>query len=168
MYPELVLGLDPATVASGWAILAVNGADQEVRNCGTYRAPGKERLGQLASIYEWALGLVDQWAPVLVAVETVYHGPSPRTTIRLAEVGAVVRLAAHHAGAVIVDIAPSERIGAIGLGGRPDKADLIRAVNVLYRLELSDHNAADAVAIAAAGAVDLKRSALGFPGLMLD
>lgn len=166
MPDRILIGFDPATRASGWAVLAVG--DQEViRASGVYRAPGTDRLGRLAAIYEFVLGLVDQWAPVLVAVETVYHGPNAATTIKLAEVGAMVRLGAHHAGAAVLDVSPAERVQAIGLSGRPGKGEIVDQVNLIYGLTvspISDDNEADAVAIAAAGAVGLRLEAVGLTG----
>lgn len=168
MTDRILIGFDPATRASGWAVLAVG--DQEViRASGVYRAPGTDRLGRLAAIYEFVLGLVDQWAPVLVAVETVYHGPNAATTIKLAEVGAMVRLGAHHAGAAVLDVSPAERVQAIGLSGRPGKGEIVDRVNMLYPVypaapPISDDNEADAVAIAAAGAVGLRLEAVGLTG----
>lgn len=165
MRPDIVLGLDPATRASGWAVLAVDGHAQTVRGSGVYHARGEDRLGQLAAIYEWALGLVDQWAPAVVAVESVYFGINAQTTIRLAEVGAVVRLAASHAGAVVVDIAPAARVGAVGLQGQPGKAAITKAVNLIFGLDLVDDNEADAIAIASAGAAILHGQRMGLAGL---
>ena len=162
---RIVLGLDPATRASGYAVLQ----GDRVLDAGVYVAVGApesggHRLAQLAEIWRWAVALVCQWQPAVVAVETVHHGPNAHTTIRLAEVGAVVRLAAHHAGRAVVDISPAERGAAIGVGGRFTKADIVRAVNLIYGLDLEDDNAADAVAIAAAGAQYLQREALGLQG----
>lgn len=168
-YPEridrILIGFDPATRSSGWAVLAVGG-QEVIRASGVYRAPGTDRLGRLAAIYEFVLGLVDQWAPVLVAVETVYHGPNAATTIKLAEVGAMVRLGAHHAGAAVLDVSPAERVQAIGLSGRPGKGEIVDQVNLIYpaRPPISDDNEADAVAIAAAGAVGLRLEAVGLTG----
>ncbi len=162
---RIVLGLDPATRASGYAVLQGN----RVLEAGVYVAVGKpggagHRIAQLAEIWRWAVGLVCQWQPAAVAVETVHHGPNAQTTIRLAEVGAAVRLAAFHAGRAVVDISPAERCQAVGAGARAGKGEILRAVNLIYGLELEDDNAADAVAIATAGAQYLQLEALGLQG----
>lgn len=159
---RVVLGLDPATRASGYAVLQ----GDRVLEAGVYVAVGApdsggHRLAQLAEIWKWAVGLVCQWQPAVVAVETVHHGPNAQTTIRLAEVGAAVRLAAFHAGRAVVDVSPAGRCQAIGAPTSAAKADIVRAVNLIYSLDLKDDNAADAVAIATAGAQYLQREALG-------
>jgi len=156
MSDRIVIGLDPATRASGYAVMQ----GDRVLTAGFYRALGEDRMAQLSEIYSWARFLVIKQAPngdkPLVAVETVWHGPNAQTTIRLAEVGAVVRLAAHRAGAVVVDVSPAERCKALSLPVTAGKGDVMRAVNAIYGVELMDHNAADAVAIAAAGAAIYK------------
>ena len=156
MSDRIVIGLDPATRASGYAVME----DDRVLVASFYRARGVEacgnRVAQVAEIYSWARFLVVKWAlngaRPLVAVETVWFGPNAQTTLRLAEVGAVVRLAAHRAGADVVDVSPAERCKALSLPVTAGKGDVMRAVNAIYGLEVMDHNAADAVAIAAAGA----------------
>lgn len=156
---RVIVGFDPATKASGWAILGLDGDRETILKAGTFRPVGLDRMGALANLYTWARDLVKLWTPAAVAIETVYHGPNAQTTIRLAEVGAVIRLAVMHAGAGIlevVEVAPAERAKVLGLGGRCTKADIVAAVNLIYGLELSDHNAADAVAIAAQGAAFLR------------
>lgn len=167
MSDRIVIGLDPATRASGYAVMQ----EDQVLEAGLFRAQSVKVLGnrvaQLNEIYQWAKFLVVKRAmngarPLLaiVAVETVWYGPNVQTTLRLAEVGAVVRLAAHRAGAVVVDVSPAERCKALSLPVTAGKGDVMRAVNAIYGVELMDHNAADAVAIAAAGAGIYRRDDL--------
>lgn len=161
--PEIVvIGMDPATTVSGWAVLGLGNGAEWVLKAGVF-APGADhgRLGILAELFEWAGQMVSEWRPALVAVETVYHGPNPKTTIRLAEVGAVVRLGALLCGGEVCDVAPADRCRALGLAGNASKAEVLTAVNRIYSCELTDHNAADAVAVASAGGRHLRRVALG-------
>ena len=158
----VIVGLDPATRASGFAVVA----GDQVLSAGVYVAVGKpgggagHRIAQLAEIFRWCSDLMIEWQPAACAVETVYHGPNARTTIRLAEVGAAVRLAAHFCGVALIDITPAERCAAVGVGGAAAKAEVLRAVNLLFGLDLADHNTGDAVAIAAAAAAVLRARAM--------
>lgn len=163
--PEwIVIGLDPATRVSGYAVLGLADGCEWVLKAGVFQPKAEGRLGILADLFMWAGELVDNWDPVLVAVESVFHGPNPSTTIKLAEVGAVVRLGALLEGARVFDVAPAERCRALGLAGNATKAEVLDRVNLIYSCELTDHNATDAVAVASAGGRQLRCEAMGLAG----
>lgn len=159
---SVVLGLDPATRASGWAALAVAGDIERVIESGVYHAAGSDLMGRLVALYGFAGDLVKKFDPALVCVETVFHGRNAQTTIALAQVGAAVRLGAYAMDApVIIDCSPAERCGAVGLSGKAGKTEIVSAVRAIYSEDIRNNNAADAVAIAAFGAAWLRREALG-------
>ena len=153
---RVILGFDPATKASGWAALGLEAGAEFPIEWGTHNAIGMELTGRLAAIFEFVREKVRHYRPVVVVVESVFHGPNAKTTIALAGVGAAVRLAAHLEGAAVLDCAPAERLGALGLGGKASKAEVLEAVRRIYSIPVRGHNAADAIAIAAWGAGQLK------------
>lgn len=159
---QVAIGFDPATRASGWAVLAVAGNIERVIASGVYNAQGADLLGRLVGLEGFAYELGREWSPDLVAVEAIFHGPNAKTTIALAQVGAAVRLGVYRAGAApILDVAPSERAVAVGLSGSASKGDIGRAVRAIYLVDVSDHNATDAIAIAAVAGAELRREASG-------
>ena len=161
---QVVLGLDPAATATGWAVVEREDGTERVQFAGVCRPGVTERIAILGALYEWTKATVWGFKPDAVAIEAVYHGPNARTTILLAEVGAVIRLAVLHAGVRsgrILDVRPAERLSALGLRGNASKGEVVRAINTLYGHELTDHNAADAAAVALAGLGKLRCAELG-------
>lgn len=159
---SVAIGFDPASRATGWAVLAVAGDIERVIGVGVYNAQGADLLGRLVGIEAFAYELAREWSPDLVAVEAIFHGLNAKTTIALAQVGAAVRLGAYRAGSPpILDVSPSERAVAVGLSGSASKGEIGRAVRSIYEIEVFDHNSTDAIAIAAAAAAELRREAAG-------
>ena len=160
----MVLGLDPAATATGWAVVEREDGAERVVFAGVCRPEAAGRLAILSGLYHWGRALVETRELDAVAIEAVYHGPNAKTTILLAEVGAVLRLAALHGGIKsgrILDVRPAERLSALGLRGNASKGEVVRAINTLYGHELTDHNAADAAAVALAGLGKLRCAELG-------
>src|SRR5262249_33964431 len=94
-----VLGLDPAAAgATGYAVLDSDGKYHQVVRYGALRVPRvrqKESPGAvLQEIHELVGELVKQFAPTVIAVESVFTALNMRTALRLAEVRGVVLLAA--------------------------------------------------------------------------
>jgi len=161
---QFVIGLDPAATATGWAVVVREDGAERVVFAGVCRPEATERIAILAALYEWGRALVETWQPQAVAIEAVFHGPNAKTTILLAEVGAVLRLGVLHGGIEsgrILDVRPAERLSALGLRGRATKDEVVAAINTLYGYELTDHNEADAAAVALAGLSKMRLAALG-------
>lgn len=143
-----ILGIDPSTVATGWALLYDG---ESVIASGLY-VPAGEGDARLLHAYRWLRGMVDAHEPDIVAVETPFFKLNARTLITLASLGAAFRLAAAIEGVPLVGITPAQRGPALGLAGNAGKTQILYTVNAVYGLDLADHNVADAVAIAAAAA----------------
>ena len=155
-----VLGLDPSTVATGWALLAVEGRDEGVVASGVYHPPKGSLDERLAAAYHWLNGIDVTHDPHVLAIETPFFKLNARTLAVLAGLGAAFRLAATLAGMRVVEITPAGRCTGIGLAGNASKSQVLYTVNAIYGLNLTDHNEADAVAIAAAAAVKLREARL--------
>ena len=52
----------------------------------------------------------------------------------------------------------------MGLSGSATKGEIARAVRAIYSVDVTDHNATDAIAIAAVAGAELRREASGLPG----
>lgn len=154
--PLRVLGIDPSTVGTGRALLVADGGRETVTDVGVYAPRGEDLNARLLSAYEWLQQILAAQAPDVVALETPFFKLNAQTLITLASLGAAYRLAAVRAGLRVLEIQPARRCTAIGLAGNASKSQVLYTVNAIYNLALTDHNMADAVAIAAAGALALR------------
>jgi len=148
-----ILGIDPSTVATGWCVLAVDGSHEGVAAGGVYTPPKGDADARLLDAFRWLRGAVEIHGPDVVAIETPFYRMNARTLVTLAQLGAAFRLAATIEGLPVEPVAPAERCTALGLAGNVDKRQVLYTVNAVYNLSLTDHNEADAVAIAAAAAL---------------
>lgn len=158
---NIILGLDPSTVATGWAVLALDGYNEGITASGVYEpSPGLAFDDLLMEAYTWCLGVVQVHLPDTLAIETPFFALNAKTLAMLAGLGAVLRLAARLQGMEVHTVAPSERCTALGLSGQASKEQVLHAVNALYNLNLENWNESDAVAVAAAGAQQLRAAVI--------
>lgn len=155
-----ILGLDPSTVATGWAVLDVLDGQETIAGCGAWAPPGRDLDQKLASAHNWLHDLIDRYGPSVLGIETPFFKLNAQTMHTLSSLGAAFRLAATLRAVRVVAVTPAGRCTAIGLGGNAEKLQVLYTVNAIFGLELTNHNISDAVAIAAAAALKLREEIL--------
>lgn len=151
-----ILGLDPSLQATGRAILEVNGHEETTGAVGVFQPRGADLDAKLLAAFEWMTEVIEQFKPDVVAIETPFFKLNANTLATLAALGAVYRLAATRAGLRVIEVPPAKRCLAVGMPGNADKPQVCAAVNAIYSLDLTDYNISDAVAVAAAGALQIR------------
>lgn len=158
----LILGLDPSTVATGWALLSVDGGDESVIASGVFQPVCEGSFEELLlSAFHWTREVIEVHGPDVLAIETPFFKLNARTLATLAGLGAAFRLAAALDGLDVAPITPSARCTAVGCAGNASKRQVQYAVNAVYGLDLVDTDESDAVAIAAAGALRWRMEQMG-------
>jgi len=91
-----VLGVDPAVAgATGYGVIEIDGKHARLMRFGALRLPARVTFAvRLREIHFLISGLVEQFAPDAVAVESVFTALNIRTALKLAEMRGVVLLAA--------------------------------------------------------------------------
>jgi len=154
--PGRVLGIDPGTATTGFALVAERrpgaGADEpHLVECGVIRTkagvPMPERLVQ---IHGALTQLIDELQPDAVAVEELFFSANVTTAISVGQARGVILLAAASAGLPVAEYKPNVVKQAISGYGGADKRQMQEMVRMLLRLEEVPRpdDAADAVAIA--------------------
>ncbi|MGA9939417.1 MAG: crossover junction endodeoxyribonuclease RuvC, partial [Candidatus Acidiferrales bacterium] len=94
-----VLGVDPAVAgATGFGVIEIDGSSARLMHFGAWKLPSKVTFAvRLREIHFLVTGIVQQFAPDAVAVESVFTALNAATALRLAEVRGVVLLAAAQA-----------------------------------------------------------------------
>ena len=108
-----VLGLDPAaTGPTGYGIVEGDGRQCRLLHYGALKiAANRRKEGEGAALQEVharLCGLIDEFAPDVLAVEGIFSALNVRTALRLAEVRGVVLLAAAQHGVEVCSYAPRE------------------------------------------------------------
>lgn len=147
-----VLGVDPAvTGATGYGVIECDGPSTRPMRFGALKLPRRATFAvRLREIHFLVSGLVDQFQPDAVAVESVFTALNMRTALRLAEMRGVVLLAAAQAQIPAHSYSPREiKASVAGFGGASKQQiqQMVRSLLVLPAIP-EPTDASDALAVA--------------------
>jgi crossover junction endodeoxyribonuclease RuvC len=144
-----VLGVDPGSNATGWALVVAKGNRYELESAGVVRPRKGSRCLRLADLQDKLAAVVEQHAPDCAAVESSFSGLNPKSGIALAESRGVILAVLGHRQLAVSSYTPAQVKSAVVGHGQAEK----QQVNymVVRLLGLSDPppaDAADAMAVA--------------------
>lgn len=144
-----ILGIDPGSRFTGYAVIDAVGAEAGVVEHGVFRLPPKQPVTERLKILDGLLReLVDQHRPDEVVVEEAFAAVNVRSALVLGQVRGVVIVAAG-AGCPVFEYSPRAVKKAIAGYGQADKKQVAQMVTTLLRLpEIPAEDAADALALA--------------------
>jgi crossover junction endodeoxyribonuclease RuvC len=150
-----VLGIDPAaTGPTGYGVVESDGRRCKLLHYGALRITTSRRKespgAPLQDVHELLCGLIKQFAPDVLAVESIFSALNVRTALRLAEVRGVVLLAAAQHGLAVHSYSPREVKACIAGYGHADKRQMQLMVRALLSMTETPEpaDAADALAVA--------------------
>lgn len=150
-----VLGVDPAAAGpTGFGILETDGRIFRVVNYGAFQTPAKRQKtspgAALQDVHTAISELLRDFAPHVLAIESVFTALNIKTALRLAEVRGVVLLAAEQCGVEVFSYSPREVKACVAGYGHADKKQMQLMVKAtLGMTELPEpSDAADALAVA--------------------
>ena len=150
-----VLGIDPASAGpTGFGIVESDGRHRHLLHYGALKVAVKRQKecagAVLQDVYARVCGLIGEYLPDALAVESVFTALNMRTALRLAEVRGVILLAAAQHDVIVYSYAPREVKASVAGHGHADKRQMQMMVRALLSMsempEPSD--AADALAVA--------------------
>ena len=145
----LILGLDPGSLHTGFALLERQGALLRAVEAGRISCPralpAMARIGELATRLT---ALVIRSRPDLAALESPFHGVNSRSLIVLAQARGALLAALAQAGVEVVEFSPATVKSAVAGHGRADKAQVARMLRLQLKLpaEALSPDATDALA----------------------
>src|SRR5215467_12836423 len=150
-----VLGGDPAAVGpTGYGIVEGDGRQCRMLHYGALKTRAKKhKEGEGAALQEvhgLLCGLIQEFVPDAMAVESIFSALNVRTALRLAEVRGVVLLAAAQHGVEVHSYAPREVKATIAGHGHADKRQMQIMVRAILSMNATPEppDAADALAVA--------------------
>lgn len=144
-----ILGIDPGLNATGWGVIAQDGARLSLIDFGVIKAPPKAPMAhRLCFIFEAVEALVEAHAPHEAAVEDQFVHANPGSALKLGQARAAAMLAPARAGLPVGEYAPRlVKKAVVGTGGA-EKAQVAAMIAVLLPGAKAQADAADALAVA--------------------
>jgi crossover junction endodeoxyribonuclease RuvC len=167
-----VLGVDPAAAGpTGYGIVESDGRRCRMLHYGALKVAAARHKGSegavLQEVHALLCGLIEEFAPDAMAVESIFSALNVRTALRLAEVRGVVLLAAAQHGVEVHSYAPREVKATIAGHGHADKRQMQIMVRAILSMTVTPEppDAADALAVALCHLqMDQARRSFGLPG----
>lgn len=144
-----ILGIDPGSRATGWALIESVGSRVSLVDCGVVRPKGKGRVQLLAGLAERLRVVVEEMKPDCGAVESSFSGINAKSGLALAESRGVVLAVLGTAGFPVSAYSPA-RIKAtiVGRGAATKEQVGFMVVRLLDLDRKPPSDAADAIAVA--------------------
>jgi crossover junction endodeoxyribonuclease RuvC len=145
---QRVLGVDPGSSATGWALVVAEGNRYHLEATGVVRAKGADRAAKLADLQHRFSEVLERVAPDCAAVESSFSGRNPRSGLALAESRGVILAALGRLAIAAHSYTPAEVKSAIVGNGRAEKQQIVYMVTRLLGLRSEPaRDAADAIAV---------------------
>jgi len=144
-----ILGVDPGSVATGWAVVAGTPERPQVLACGVIKTQARKPFGErLATIQDRFVEILGEHRPALAAVESPFHGASARSALQLAHARGVILAALSKAGIVTAEYSPASVKKTVAGNGRATKEQVAYMVERIAGIRSASHDLTDAVAVA--------------------
>ncbi len=149
----IILGIDPGTRVMGYGVLRAVGNKAEALALGVVdmRRTGDTYL-RLGHIYERVTGIIDEYKPDEMAIESQYMGVNAQSMLKLGRAQGVAIAAAIERDVPICEYAPTRVKMAITGRGSASKEQVAGMLTRMLRIEADNANrtldATDALAVA--------------------
>jgi len=149
--PSICLGVDPGSLACGWAVVSRFGSRMELLEAGVIRSPGGMAFDlRILGIHTRLAEAIALHHPNFMAVESPFVDKNVATALKLGQIRGGILLTAGLHGLSVGDYSPMQVKKAVSGYGWADKNQVGKMVQVLLNLKqplASDASDAAAVAI---------------------
>jgi crossover junction endodeoxyribonuclease RuvC len=147
---EVVFGIDPGSVVTGYGVISQEGGRLRYLDCGVIKSPSRLDFPErLRRIHSGLVAAIEEASPDSVAVESVFHAKHASSALKLGQARGVALLAAAQAEKPIHEYAPAQVKRAVTGNGRADKEQVRQMVETLLGRKIDlPADATDALAVA--------------------
>jgi crossover junction endodeoxyribonuclease RuvC len=145
-----ILGIDPGSRITGYAVIATRGHEIGFVTCGTIRTAGETDFSRrLLTIFRDLCEVISVHAPVVAAIEDIFIDRNPRSALKLGHARGAAVVAALHNNLAVYDY-PARKVKQSVAGyGQAEKGQVQHMVRALLGLDsIPSQDAADALAVA--------------------
>ena len=129
---DRIIGIDPGTNVMGYGLLETDGKKVSLVAMGTMKLNRFENhYVRLNRIYERVSGLIAQYSPSCMAIESPFFGKNVQSMLKLGRAQGVAMAAAIHFGIPITEYAPLKiKLAVTGNGGasKEQVAEMIKRI----------------------------------------
>ena len=150
LHREVILGIDPGSLITGWGLIELIGTQLHHLAHGTIAASAAMALpSRLSQIHTGLRGIIERHQPATVSLEKVFFSRNAQSALKLGQARGVALLAAAERQLSISEYSAAEiKLAVVGYG-RASKGQVQRMVSVLLCLRGAIRaDAADALASA--------------------
>jgi crossover junction endodeoxyribonuclease RuvC len=147
----VVLGIDPGTLTTGYALVARTDGAMRLLGCGVIRnAAGRPLSSRLTFIYEGLRRIIGDHKPDECAIESAFYGKNAQSALKLGHARGVCMLAAVLDGLPLAEYSPREvKKAVVGTGTASKEQVQYMVKNLLGAAERTmTHDTSDAAAVA--------------------
>ncbi len=144
-----VLGVDPGSRATGWALIVAIGNRTHLEGCGIVRPKGSDHALRLADLDRRFTTLISELTPDCAAVESGFSGRNPKSGLILAESRGVLLAALGRIEIPVHPYTPAQvKSAMVGHGTAEKKQVAFMVVRLLGLTKTPPSDAADAAGVA--------------------
>jgi len=148
---EIILGIDPGSRRTGYAILSRTGSTYEAITLGVLKAEKfDDHADRLNFLHKEVMLLIDEHKPSLCAIETPVYGKDPLAMLKLGRAQAACILAIVGKGLPVAEYYPKAVKKSITGNGNAAKEQVAYMLGKLLNMDASNisNDATDALAVA--------------------
>ena len=149
---QVLLGIDPGTAATGFGVVEVDSRRRaKLIACGVIRtSPGADLADRLLEIHDEVAGLIAQFSPAVLSLESAFYGKNVRSALTLGQARGAIVVAAARSGVEVAEYAPraiKKAVVGTGSATKDQVAYMVRR-HLRLRTDPAPSDAADGVAAA--------------------
>ncbi len=148
---EIIMGIDPGTLVTGYGIILADGNRYTPLDYGCITPPAKFKLSERYEvIYDSVNQLIEKHRPTVLVIETQFIGKNVNSILKLTMVRGIIMIAAKKNGVAIYEYGPKQAKKAVVGHGSASKFQVQGMVQRLLNLGAipQPDDAADALALA--------------------
>lgn len=149
--PYRILGVDPGTVALGFAIVEIHPRSRRVIEIGVLKlAKMKDHADRLATIHRRLTQVISTHKPAIMAIEAPFFGKNPQSMLKLGRAQGVCMAAAMGLEVPVTEYAPRKIKQSITGNGNASKEQVAAMLANEFELDASRYieDATDALGVA--------------------
>lgn len=145
-----VIGIDPGSRHTGWAIVRETSGVLKLVNCGVCSPPARQEFAErLAAIYHGLSKVLEEYTPSEVGIEQVFSAVNVATALKLGQARGVALAACAARGLPIFDYEPTLVKKTLVGAGRAEKSQVAFMAGRLLGVKAEwSVDASDAIGIA--------------------
>jgi len=148
---RIIFGIDPGTNIMGYGLILNKGKKIELINMGILKLTGyKDHFLKLKKIFESTIGIIDEYKPDELAIETQFFGKNVQSMLKLGRAQGVAIAAALYRNVPVFEYSPRKIKQSITGKGSASKEQVAAMLQNLLVLEETPEylDASDGLAVA--------------------